>query len=306
MLPVEVTILKSTTTSNVIRCLEKFFATHGLPECIRSDNGPQFRSQEFAKFLADLSIKHVKGIPYWPPSNGEVENHNQTLLKAIRIAKIEKKDYKREVERFLFAYRTTPHCTTGVSPAELMFGRRLRTKLPSATQIEGWATDHDPQLQTERLSRMRATDAAQKDTYRQYADKHRRAQVQDLEPGDQVLLKYQQRQNKLTPTYEERPYEVLQKKGSAVTIRDGDGMVKMRNAGHVKKYQQVPYHLQYQPVTPPRIEPERDVQSGEPVPEVRPPPDPPDVTPCSPVKEPATRVPRTKRVPARFDSYELY
>ena len=27
-------------------------------------------------------------------------------------------------------YRSTPHSTTGVSPAELLFNRKLRTKLP--------------------------------------------------------------------------------------------------------------------------------------------------------------------------------
>ena len=27
-------------------------------------------------------------------------------------------------------YRSTPHSTTGLSPAELLFGRKIRTKLP--------------------------------------------------------------------------------------------------------------------------------------------------------------------------------
>ena len=33
------------------------------------------------------------------------------------------------VTRFLFHYSTTPHATTGQSPAELMLGRQLRTRL---------------------------------------------------------------------------------------------------------------------------------------------------------------------------------
>ena len=32
-----------------------------------------------------------------------------------------------KLDKFLFQYRVTPHTTTGVSPAELMFGRKLRT-----------------------------------------------------------------------------------------------------------------------------------------------------------------------------------
>ena len=34
-----------------------------------------------------------------------------------------------QLSRFLFCYRTTLHATTGQPPAELMFGRPLRTRL---------------------------------------------------------------------------------------------------------------------------------------------------------------------------------
>ena len=33
------------------------------------------------------------------------------------------------VQQFLFKYRVTPQATTGVSPAELLMGRRIRTHL---------------------------------------------------------------------------------------------------------------------------------------------------------------------------------
>ena len=42
-----------------------------------------------------------KEFPTAPPSNGEVERHNETLLKILCIAKIEKFDVKREMEKFL-------------------------------------------------------------------------------------------------------------------------------------------------------------------------------------------------------------
>ena len=34
-----------------------------------------------------------------------------------------------KIARFLFSYRNLTHSTTGVSPAELMFGRQLRSRL---------------------------------------------------------------------------------------------------------------------------------------------------------------------------------
>jgi hypothetical protein len=36
----------------------------------------------------------------------------------------------RSLSGALFMYRATPQSTMGVSPAELLFGRKLRTKLP--------------------------------------------------------------------------------------------------------------------------------------------------------------------------------
>ena len=78
-------LLKKTDAQHVIKYMEAIFRTHGLPETVRSDNGPPFASMEFDGFLA---IEHKKGVPYWPQSNGEVERCNETLLKIVRIARM--------------------------------------------------------------------------------------------------------------------------------------------------------------------------------------------------------------------------
>ena len=53
------------------------------------------------------------------------------LKKAIQIARQEGKNWKQEMQKFLRAYRATPHSTTDCAPAELMFnGRRYKTRLP--------------------------------------------------------------------------------------------------------------------------------------------------------------------------------
>ena len=69
------------TDATVIKCLERMFRTHGLPEALGSDNGPPFASREFGGFLEYLAVDHKKGIPYWPQSDGKVERFNKTLLK---------------------------------------------------------------------------------------------------------------------------------------------------------------------------------------------------------------------------------
>ena len=45
--------------------------------------------------------------------------------------KLRKGSLETRLSRFLFKYRITPHTVTGVAPAEVMFGRRLRTHLDS-------------------------------------------------------------------------------------------------------------------------------------------------------------------------------
>ena len=39
-------------------------------------------------------------------------------------------NYKSELTNFIINYRSTPHPSTGVSPFELMFNRKMKTKLP--------------------------------------------------------------------------------------------------------------------------------------------------------------------------------
>ena len=79
----EVAVMKSTKAHLIIRCIEKMIITHRVPVTLRSDDGQPFDSEEFSEFCREYGITQIKGIPYWPPSNGEVESHNQTLLKAL-------------------------------------------------------------------------------------------------------------------------------------------------------------------------------------------------------------------------------
>ena len=92
----EYAIMTSTTAVKVIDNLEEIFSRHGLPTTIKSDNGPQFRSEEFQEYCKQNGIVHLKTAPKWPQANGEVERQNSSLMKRIRIAQAERLDWKKE------------------------------------------------------------------------------------------------------------------------------------------------------------------------------------------------------------------
>ena len=122
----------------------------------------------------------------------------------MKIAQAEGKEWKKEVRKYLIAYRSTPHTTTGVSPAELLFGRKMHTKLPElkeeSTESEMW--DRDGEMETKTKG---------------YADKKRNAQESYLAPGDRVLVK-QECKNKLSTPFAPEPYDVITKTGYSVVV----------------------------------------------------------------------------------------
>ena len=118
----EVVIMRSTTTKKVVDALSQIFTRYGYPFTLKTDNGPSFCGEEFTKYLSDHGVEHRTSPPLWPQANRQVERENRSILKSLRIAHVEGKDWREELQKFLLANRTTPHLSTSVTPASLMFG----------------------------------------------------------------------------------------------------------------------------------------------------------------------------------------
>ena len=118
------------------------------------------------------------------------------------------------------------YLTPPVSPAELLFGRKIRTKLPEFRE------DHE-------ASEVPDRDGEMNSKAKLYADKKRHAEYSDLVPGDRVLLK-QEKQNKLSTTFAPEPYDVVSRNGSSIVIKSPEGVQLERTTAHVKKYEEPP------------------------------------------------------------------
>ena len=93
--------VSSTSAIAVIPKLDQLFATFGTPKIVRSDNGPPFSGEEFAKFAHALGFKHRKVTPLWPRANGEVERFVKTLKKCLKAAKVEGRNWRKELQAIL-------------------------------------------------------------------------------------------------------------------------------------------------------------------------------------------------------------
>jgi hypothetical protein len=219
----ELLVTESVTSRTIIKWLQGLFACHGLPDIIKSDNGPQFTSSEFADFLSSHAIHHHRVTPYWPVANGLVERLNRTLLKTARCATAEGRDWRESLLDFLVAYRTTPQTTTGITPAYAMFNREIRTKLPELNQ-----TNPDPKIT------IQEHDSSQKRKSKQYADQSRHCKTADLHEGDKVFVK-QRKKNKLTANFGTTLYKVVSKDGNSVLLEHNGRQIR-RNVTHLKKW----------------------------------------------------------------------
>ena len=81
----EVELLTSTSAKAVVPKLDAILSRQGVPDILKSDNGPPFNGHEFKNFADYVGFKHPPPPPLWPKANGEAERLVQTLEKNIRV-----------------------------------------------------------------------------------------------------------------------------------------------------------------------------------------------------------------------------
>lgn len=131
----EVKALGEITSAAVIKFLTDVFDRFGNPMELVTDNGKQFTSSEFERFLEENRIHHNKTAVYNPMSNGRVERLNRTLKEAIQVCVMQGYTWEGALSTVLRAYRTTP-MDNGKSPADMMLTFSTCTKLTPEEHAE--------------------------------------------------------------------------------------------------------------------------------------------------------------------------
>lgn len=218
--------MKQITANLTVKALHETFCRFGMPESIKTDNGPQFISIELQDFCKHFGIEHRRTTPYWPQANGEVERINRSIGKRLKISQeTTGADWQWDLRTFVLMHNSTPHSTTGVAPSILMFGRQLKDKLPGLL-LKG----------SNILEEIHERDFLRKMKGAEYADLRRGAKPSDICQGDTVVTKRIHKENKLSTTFDPEEYLVIDRNGSDITIKSKEsGKIIHRNVVHLKK-----------------------------------------------------------------------
>jgi hypothetical protein len=177
-----------------------------------------------------MGIKLTPVAPNNPQCNGFAENFVKTLCKLIHSCSTEDKDPRRELNKFLLQYRATPHLSTGRPPAEMLFNRRIRTKIPQNPTVD----------QTDEKRRIRTQHDSKKREQKRQFDKRHRATPKSIKVGDQVLIK--QQKSTTRPPYNPEPLTVTLVNGNTITATNGR-ISRTRGKNCLKVLKHRPEHL---------------------------------------------------------------
>ena len=126
-------------------------------------------------------------------------------------------------------YRSTPHGSSKVAPSNLLLIRSNHSKLP--LPVESHSSN-------ESQEKARENDMARKAAMKAYADKRRRANLNQFQIGDKVVLDQHAGRsifNKYELRFADKLLSVKRIKGSMVTTQDMNGKFMTRNCSLFKK-----------------------------------------------------------------------
>ena len=216
-------------TERIVRLLaEEVVPLFGVPEALLSDRGANFLSHLMLDVCSLLGITKLNTTAYHPQCDGMVECFNRTLKTMLRKHAA---DYGPQWDRYLpgvlWAYRNTPHESTGEKPSYLLFGMDCRSPsqaalLPPTQGHMSNVVDYREEL-TLMLAQARqlAVEAIQK-AQRKYKKQYdRKTSSLPIRVGEWVLVKFPHdetgRYRKLSRPWH-GPYRVLSLSDTGATL----------------------------------------------------------------------------------------
>lgn len=207
--------LKRVDARTTADAMMQIFSQTGIPREILTNQGSNFMSATIRSLCEMLGVEHIRTSPYHPQTNGMLERFHHTLKQMFRKCSKSKREWDNILHLLLFAYRCTPHSTTGFTPFELLFGRDARG--PLNVLLEAWTQpNHTSQTVVDYVLQQRETLESMAEVARRTEEEHKRktktwydqkTRNWIFNEGDEVLVLHPCRQDKLSCNWD-GPYPI--------------------------------------------------------------------------------------------------
>ena len=188
--------LPSTEAPRIAQLLvDEILARHCAPRTLLSDRGSNFLSSIVNEVCKIMNTRKLNTTAYHPQTDGLVECFNGTLAEGLSMyVSSHQKDWDRHIPMVLFAYRVSPHASTGESPFYLLYGHEPRLPVDAAllspsAHLSSSVAEHRARILTnlenaQRIVSCKTQLAQQK--MKEYYDRHSQPVIYDI--GDKVWV----------------------------------------------------------------------------------------------------------------------
>ena len=230
--------LRNKTAVETATAFFKYFVCqYGIPRCLISDSGLEFRNKFLTALCQQLNVNHSTVVTYHPASNGLVERANRKLLDVLRIT-VGNNDanWDEAIPQCLWVINTTPHRYLHTCPFEAIFGfvpnsvldvKWNLTEVPEPLQFELQAADSRFKLLQARMSEMDITEKkVEGDSY-----------VPTREVGDMVYIRKNVRRglNYKLDRFFEGPYKIVRILRAGRIVVEKNGATKTVTEDQLRK-----------------------------------------------------------------------
>ena len=127
--------IKSKQAIEIAEKLLDYIGLFGPPQIILSDQGTEFNNTIVKRMLDSVGIEHRITSAYHPRTNGQAERVNQVFVESLKkYTTNDNTKWHKWIPFVSLAYRSRVHSSTGYTPFELMFGRKMM-------RFEEWRDD---------------------------------------------------------------------------------------------------------------------------------------------------------------------
>ena len=241
-------------SSGLVKCLREIFVTYGIADELSSDGGPEFTAEETQQLLSNWGVHHRLSSVALAHSNGRAELGVKTCKRMLMGNTGPDGEINLDkFQRGMLQYRITRDRDTGLSPAQMIFGRPIKDFIPI---LPGSYRPHNTWIETSRAREeaMRARNVRNAERLTEHT-----VRLQPLKVGDRVFIQNQTGNHPLRWDRTGLVIEVNQFDKYAVKV-DGSGRVTLRNRTILRKFDKIVVDI---PGTTHTIQPLKTLNNAE-------------------------------------------